>query len=79
MSISCREVSPGDFALEVGVGAAPNNTKKAKKARNAKKAAGKVLREEGLRRRVPGGSVESEEGHFESSVSKTNYLPSLLL
>ena len=37
---------------------------KAKKARNAKKAAGKALREEGLGKRVPGGSAESEAGPY---------------
>ena len=46
------------FYLEVSVGAVPKNTK-AKKARNAKKVAVKV-REEGLGRRIPGGSAESE-------------------
>ena len=34
------------FYLEVSVGAVPKNTQKEKKARNAKKVAGKVLREE---------------------------------
>ena len=33
------------FDREASVGAVPNNTKKAWKARNVKKAAGKVLRE----------------------------------
>ena len=37
--------------------------KKANKARNAKKAAGNVLLEEGLGRRCPGGSAESAAGH----------------
>ena len=50
------------FCLEVSVGAVPKNTKKANKARDAKKAAEKVLREEGLGRRVPVGSAESEAG-----------------
>ena len=50
--------SAGD-CLEVSVGVVPE---KAKTARNAKKAAGKVLREEGLGRRVPGRSSESEAG-----------------
>ena len=40
------------------------DTKKAKKARNAEKAAGKVLREEGLGMRIPGGSAESESGPY---------------
>ena len=48
------------FCLEVGMGMVPKNTKIAKKPRNAKKAAEKVLREEGLRRRIPGGSADSE-------------------
>ena len=46
----------------VSVGAVPKNTKKAKSKRNAKKAAGKVLREEGSGRCVPSGSAESEAG-----------------
>ena len=50
------------FCLEYSVWAVPKNTQKAKKARNAKTAAGKVLREEGLGRRVPGGRAESEAG-----------------
>ena len=51
------------YCLEVSVGAVPRNTKK---ARNAKKAAGKFLREEGfiLGRRVPSGRAESEAGHY---------------
>ena len=47
------------FCLEVSVGAVP---KKAKKARNAQKVAGKVLRGKGFGRRVPGGSAKSESG-----------------
>lgn len=45
--------------LEISVGAVPKKTKKAKKARNAKKR----LREEILGRPVPGWSTESETGH----------------
>lgn len=37
-----------EFCLQGCVGAVPKNTKKAKKAGNAKKAAGKVPREEGV-------------------------------
>ena len=47
--------------MKFSVGAVPKNTK-AKKARNAKKAAGKVLQEKGLGSRVPGGSAEIETG-----------------
>ena len=36
------------FCLEFSVGAVPKNTKKANKARNAKKDAGKAILEEGL-------------------------------
>ena len=50
------------FCLEASVGVVPKNTKKAKKTRNTKKAAGKVLREESLGRRVASGSAESEAG-----------------
>ena len=68
----CLEISVGiftlkpcrRFCLEVSVGAVPKNSRKAKKARNAKKAAGKVLRAEGLSRRVPGRSAESEAEEF---------------
>ena len=42
------------------LGRSRKTRKRRKKARNAKKAAGKVLREEGLDRRVPGGGAESE-------------------
>ena len=51
------------FCLEVSLGAVPKNTKKAKKARNAKKAAGKVRREGGVGRHVP-GNAESQGGPF---------------
>ena len=51
----CWRVCP-----EVTIGEVPKSTKKANKARNAKKAAGKILRWEGLGRRVPGGSAESD-------------------
>ena len=54
--------SSGNIVLKLRVGAVPKNTNKAKKARNAKKAAGKVLREGGLGRRVLSGSAESEAG-----------------
>ena len=50
------------FCLAVRVGAVPRNTEKAKKERNVNKAASKLLREEGLGRRVPRGSAESEAG-----------------
>ena len=47
--------------------AVPKNTKKVWKA---KKAARKVLREEGLGRRVPGGSVESEAGPYDQVIPR---------
>ena len=56
--------------LEVGVGAVVKNTKKAKKARNTKKAAGKVLGDEGLGRCGPGGSAESEAGHYNQVIPR---------
>ena len=46
------------------LGAIPRNANKAKNAGNAKKTAGKILREEGLGRRVPIGSAESEAGPY---------------
>ena len=46
------------FCLEISVGPVPKNTKKARNA--TKTGAGKVLEEEGLGRRVPGVSAESE-------------------
>ena len=58
------------FCLEISVGAVPKNTEKATKARNAKKAAGKVLRDEGLGRRVSRGSDESEAGPFNHVIPK---------
>ena len=55
--------------LEVSVGAVPRNAKKAKKSRNAKKTAGKLLREEeGLGRRVPSGSAESEADAYNRTI-----------
>ena len=62
--------SAGDLVLEVSVGAVPRNRKKAKKARNAKKASGKLLREEGLGRRVPSGSAESEAGPYNQEIRR---------
>ena len=55
------------FYLDFSVRAVPKNAK-AKKSRNAKKAAGKVLREGGLGRRVPGGSAESKAGHCNQAI-----------
>ena len=59
-----------DICLEFSVRAVPRNTRKAKKARNAKKAAGKVLREEGLDGRVPSGSAESKAGPHHQVIPK---------
>ena len=56
------------FCAEVSVEAVPRNTKKAKKARNTKKAAGKLLLEEGLGRRVPSGSAETEAGPYYQAI-----------
>ena len=50
------------FCLGLSVWAVPKNTKEAKKARNAKKAAGKVLESESLGRRDSSGSADSEAG-----------------
>ena len=52
------------------VAAVPRCMKKAKKARNAKKAARKLLREEGLGRRVPRGSAESEADPYNQVVPR---------
>ena len=49
--------------------AIPQTMNKAKKARNAKKAAGNVLREEGLFF-VPGGSAESKTGPYNHVIPK---------
>ena len=59
-----------EICLQVNVGVVPKKTKKAKEARNAKKAAEKVLREEGLGRRVPGGSAESEAVPFNPTIHR---------
>ena len=56
--------------LQVNVSAVPKNTKKTKKARNAKEGAGKVLREEGLGRRVLGGGSESELGPHDQVIPR---------
>ena len=52
--------SVGDF-LECSVGVVPRNTKKAKKARNAKKAAGKLLREMGLAGVFRAGALKAKQ------------------
>lgn len=55
------EVCEG-FFLAVSVGAIPKNTKKAKRARNAKKSRKRLRKGSG--RRVPGGSAQSEARPF---------------
>lgn len=55
--------------LEASFWAVPQN-KKSKNARNANNGAGKVLREEGLGRGVPGGSVGSEAGPYHEPIPR---------
>lgn len=60
-------------SYHVSVGAVPRNVKKAKKARNTTKAAGKLLREKGSGRCVPNGSAESESGPYDLVILRKKY------
>ena len=62
-------------SLEVTLGAVPKSTKK--KPRSAKKAAGKVLREEGLGRRFPSGNAEREAGPFDQVITSRDVTTSI--